>query len=147
MKKLKTILFFIILSSYVYGKTDSVVFLKLDSIKHILDSMGAREPEYVMAQAIYESHWFNCKDCSLKYNNIFGFKVKSGKYMRFNSFSECVIYYVKWQDIRYSKYKLKYPHGTYLSFLKWCKYALSDDYNKQIQWVHDWILKNYSIDR
>lgn len=143
-----------VLTVSVYGhdksndisKKDSIIFAHLDSIKEMLDSLGVEEPIYVMAQAAYESGWFECKNCSWKHNNMFGFKGQSGKYLRFNTWQDCVIYYASWQKKRYPKYKAKYPKGTYLGFLKWCHYAVGDNYNKKIQWTHSWILNKWAVE-
>lgn len=143
MKILLLISFIFSLCGYS-TKSDSVVLARLSSIKCVLDSLGVKEPIYVLAQAKYESGNFKCKECSWKYNNMFGFKGKSGKYIKFNTQNECLIYYSKWQNARYPKYKAKYPNGTYLGFLKWCKYAVNPEYNKHIKVAHDWIVKNLS---
>lgn len=152
MKKIAIVLLAMTLTASVHGrsmsvvKNDSVVFSYLDSIKDMLDSLQVEEPIYVLAQATYESGWFECKNCSWKYNNMFGFKGQSGKYLRFNTWQDCVIYYANWQKKRYPKYKAKYPNGTYLGFLKWCHYATGDDYNRKIQWTYNWIIDNWAAE-
>lgn len=146
MKKLKILILLMILVHVSHGsnhkRNDSLVISKLDSIEAMLDSLGVEEKFYVMSQAVYESHWFNCTDCSWRYNNMFGFKGKNGKYLKFKNWREGVEYYAKWQKERYLKYKKKYPRGTYIGFLKWCKFAVSDDYDRQIKWMHDWVINN-----
>ena len=154
MKEVRILLLSMILTVTAYGRTnnvsvvkdDSVVFAYLDSMKELMDSLGIEEQIYVMAQATYESGWFACKKCSWQNNNMFGFKGQSGNYLRFDTWQDCVVYYAKWQKVRYPKYKAKYPNGNYLGFLKWCKYATGDDYNKQIQWMHNWIIDNWVED-
>lgn len=144
MKKIKIILLFSLVF-YLDGystKNDSAILERLRYIKCILDSLDVEEPLYVLAQAKYESGNFKCKDCSWKYNNMFGFKGQSGNYLKFDTQNECLIYYAKWQKARYPKYKTKYPSGTYLGFLKWCKYAVNTVYGKHIQIAHNWIVKN-----
>ena len=144
MKKIK-ILLSLSLLIYFNGysmKSDSAILEHLRYIKYVLDSLGVEEPIYVLAQAKYESGNFKCKDCSWKYNNMFGFKGQSGKYLKFDTQNDCLVYYSKWQKIRYPKYKSKHPNGTYIGFLKWCKYAVNPVYGQHIQKSHDWILKN-----
>lgn len=152
MKSIKFLILCTIFAFTIYGnnkiisktlKTDSIVFEYLDSIKRYLDSLGVKEPVYVMSQAAYESGWFNCKNCSWSYNNVFGFVALSGGYLRFKTLKECIIYYANWQKSRYSKYKLHNPKGTYLDFLKWCHYASGASYNKHVQQTYDWIVKNW----
>jgi hypothetical protein len=151
MKKLKLLLAGMILTCSIYGanapeKNDSILFEKLDSLKAMLDSLQVEEPIYVMAQAVYETGWFKCKNCSWKYNNMFGFKGQNGKYLRFKTWQDCVVYYAAWQKKRYPKYKSTHPNGTYLGFLKWCNYATGDSYNKQIQWMYNWLIENWVED-
>lgn len=125
-------------------KNDSTVLQFLDSIYYYLDSLEVEEPKYVMAQALFESGWFKCTKCSWKYNNMFGFKGQSGNYLRFNTWVDCVIYYANWQKKRYPKYKATHPKGTYLDFLMWCKFAVSESYRKDIQYMYNWIDANWS---
>jgi len=155
MKKIQVLLLATILSVSVYGsnssitnpvKNDSTVFYYLDSMKYYLDSLQVEEPMYVMAQALWETGWFACKNCSWKYNNMFGFKSQNRSYLKFNTWVDCVIYYAKWQKARYPKYKEKYPKGTYLGFLKWCHYATGDDYNQKVQLMYNWILDNWAAE-
>lgn len=54
-------------------------------------------PEIVTAQAIWETGWMKCKDCSLDKNNIFGFFYK-GDYIQFKDWKDCIEYYKRWQD-------------------------------------------------
>ncbi len=142
MKKIKILLLTMIICSSSFGniKNDSIVLERLDNIKVLLDSLGVEEGVYVLAQAVYESGWFECKSCSWRYNNMFGFKGQDGKYIRFKTWEDCIVYYAKWQKARYPKYKAKYPNGDYLGFLKWSNFAVSEDYRKQIKWVYEWIL-------
>lgn len=130
-------------SSNVIIKNDSVVLTYLDSIYYYLDSLNVQEPKYVMAQALFESGWFQCKKCSWQYNNMFGFKGQSGKYLRFNTWVDCVIYYANWQKKRYPKYKEKHPKGNYLDFLMWCNFAVSESYKRDIQSMYNWIEVNW----
>lgn len=124
---------------------DSVLFAYLDSIKAILDSNNVQEPIYVLAQAIYETGWFKCKNCTWKNNNMFGFRGLNGKYLKFSNWRSCVLYYVKWQSKRYPKYKEKNPNGTYLGFLKWSRFAEAKNYSNHIQITYDWILAHWTL--
>lgn len=151
MKKIKFLLLAITFTTIVYGriepksaiKKDSVVICYLDSIKLMLDSLGVEEPIYVLSQAVWETGWFKCKNCTWKNNNMFGFRGKNAKYMHFKSWRDCVVYYANWQKKRYPKFKEKHPGGTYLQFLKWSHYSESETYSKHITWVYEWINKNW----
>lgn len=56
-----------------------------------------QHPEIVTAQAIWETGWFKCTDCSLNKNNLFGFTT-GGPYLEFSDWKDCVEYYKRWQD-------------------------------------------------
>jgi len=54
-------------------------------------------PEIVTAQAIWETGWFNCDNCSLDKNNLFGFTT-GGPYLEFEDWKSSIDYYKYWQD-------------------------------------------------
>lgn len=70
-----------------------------------------KHPEIVTAQAIWETGWFKCKDCSLDNNNLFGFTT-GGPYLEFKSWKDCIEYYKRWQDKFYDETR------NYYDFLK-----------------------------
>ena len=90
-------------------------------------------PEIVTAQAIWETGWFDCNNCSMDRNNIFGFYYK-GSYIKFDTWQESVNYYKRWQDRNYD------PERNYYDFLaciyknnkgQCIKYCVDpDSYNK-----------------
>jgi len=125
-------------------RNDSVTLAYLDSINYYIDSLDIQEPLYVLSQACWETGWFNCKNCTWENNNMFGFRGKSGKYMKFKNWPECVVYYANWQKKRYPKFKELHPGGTYLGFLKWCRFAESPHYSRVITETHNWVLKNWA---
>lgn len=151
MKKIIILLLFYLTITTTNGtnnihRNDSTTIGFLDSIKCYLDNLNVEEPIYVMAQAAYESGWFECKSCSWKYNNMFGFKAQNGKYLKFKTWKDCLIYYSIWQNKNYPIYKKKHPKGTYLEFLKYCKYSESPEYFKHITSVYNWIVDNWASD-
>ena len=131
-------------ANFKIHRNDSLVLKYIDSVNYYIDSLDIQEPLYVLAQACWESGWFQCKNCTWENNNMFGFRAKSGKYMKFKSWQECVIYYANWQKKRYPKFKALYPTGTYLGFLKWCRFAESPHYSRVITETYNWILKNWA---
>lgn len=124
-------------------KRDSIVIHYLDTISYYLDSLEFQEKQYVLAQAIWETGWFQCKNCAWsKGYNLFGFRNQNG-YIKYDSWVESIMAYSEWQKKKYPKYKKTHPKGNYLDFLKWCKYAETDQYRKHITYVYNWIGSNY----
>lgn len=57
-------------------------------------------PEIVTAQAVWETGWFKCNNCSLDKNNLFGFNT-GGAYFEYADWKESIRKYKKWQDTYY----------------------------------------------
>ena len=92
-----------------------------------LERLGVKHPEIVLKQSILETGWYECEYCSLKHNNIFGFRYKK-KYLQFDNWVEGVEYYKKWQDKRYEG-------GDYYGFLKKVGYATSRTYISKLKQI------------
>jgi hypothetical protein len=88
MKKLAIILG-VFISSISYGITAEEVYAECLN-------QGIEHPEIVTAQAVEETGWFKCTNCSLGKNNIFGYYYK-GAYIDFDTWQESVQYYKRWQ--------------------------------------------------
>ena len=116
--------------------------VRLQAVYDAIKNEGIEQPEFVMAQSIQETGWLNCKNCCLRHNNLFGFKKKGNKCMKFDSEEECIKYYRKWQEKRYPKWKKKHPKGTYYDFLKAVGYAANPNYNKELRVFVSWVKKN-----
>lgn len=71
---------------------------------------GVQHPEIVTAQAIWETGWFKCNNCSLDKNNLFGFNT-GGPYFEYADWKESVDAYKRWQDSHYD------PMRDYYRFL------------------------------
>lgn len=93
--------------------------LNVDSVFNYICEKGIKHPEIVIKQAILETGWFKAPFLMSR-NNIFGFRSK--QYLHFNNWKECVEYYKKWQDKRYTD-----PKEDYYKFLVRIKYA-TDQY-------------------
>jgi flagellum-specific peptidoglycan hydrolase FlgJ len=143
MKKWMALLFVLAFLNVKPQTNKQMILNYLDSLQIQIDSLGIQEPVYVMAQAIYETGWFQCKNCTWSNKNMFGFRALNGKYMKFKSWRVCLNYYAKWQGDRYKRFKEKYPKGDYIKFLKWSRFAESPNYSKKIIWTHEWIIKNW----
>ena len=72
-----------------FGQTKQEIYTELLS-------KGIKHPKIVLRQAIKETGWMKCDNCSLDHNNLFGFQWK-GKYLEFDTWQESVAYYAKWQ--------------------------------------------------
>ena len=79
-------------------------------------------PKTVLAIAVFESGWLECKNCAYQYNNLFGFRA-NGDYLKFNSIDECLAYFKTWQNTYYVPWKKRHPNGTYYEYLAHVKYA------------------------
>ena len=90
----------------------------LDSIFEYVCSLKIKHPNIVMRQVILETGWLKSKYLMSK-NNIFGFRNKN--YINYSSWKDCVDYYKKWQDKRYTN-----PNEDYYDFLVRIKYAVSN---------------------
>ena len=86
-----------------------------------------------------------CKNCCLRYHNLFGFYVKGNKCKKFDSDEECIKYYKKWQEKRYPKWRKKNPKGTYYDFLKHSGYATGDKYTNELKPKVKWVQKNLKL--
>lgn len=96
-------------------------------IRRSLVQHEVKHPNIVLRQAILETGWFSCTECSLKKNNLFGFRYKK-KYLSFNTIEESVAYYKEWQEKHYSG-------GNYYDFLKDVGYATNPSYVKLLKSV------------
>jgi hypothetical protein len=98
-----------------------------ENVYAYLERMGVKHPEIVLRQSILETGWYECEQCSLRHNNIFGFRYKK-KYLEFENWKEGVEYYKKWQD-------KKYKGGDYYKFLKNVGYATSTTYISKLKQI------------
>jgi len=118
---------------------------RIQELYERIKDAGIRHPEFVIAQSLQETGNLNCKKCCLRYHNLFGFYVNGNKCKKFESEDACIIYYKKWQDKRYPKWRAKYPKADYYHFLKYVKYATGDKYNNEIRPKVSWVKKNLDL--
>jgi hypothetical protein len=143
MKKLLFTGFFAILFFPVFSqKIDKA---KIQALYDQIKAEGIRHPEFVVAQSMQETGNLNCKQCCLRYHNLFGFYVKGNKCKKFDSREECIEYYKKWQDKRYEKWRKKYPKEDYYHFLKYVKYATGDKYTGELKPKVAWVKRNLNL--
>jgi len=111
-----------------------------------LKDYGIAEPKTVLAVAVYETGWLECKNCTLQLNNLFGFRTSS-QYIRFANIYQCLEYMKRWQEFYYVPWQLKHPNGTYYQFLIHMKYAKNTDYYiHKLRPIEKWIDENFDLD-
>jgi hypothetical protein len=96
-----------------------------EKVKQLILKYDIKHPDIVLRQAMFETGWLTCTNCSWQYNNAFGFFWK-GSYLKYDSLEESVAYYKWWQD------KL-YKGGDYYAFLKRVGYATKVNYNEELK--------------
>ena len=84
-------------------------------------SIGIKNPEIVLKQAIYESGHFKSNIFKTK-NNLIGFR-RTMTYLTYKDWKACVDYYKVWQDKRY-----KDTNQDYYTFLQNINYSGYDRY-------------------
>lgn len=126
------------LQSSFAQKTDMA---KLQALYNDIKEAGIQYPDFVMAQALLETGWLNCKRCCYRYHNLFGFYIRGNKCLKFASDSACIAYYKRWQERRLGKWMSKHPKGTYYDFLKHAEYATGDKYTGELRPFVRWVQK------
>lgn len=106
---------FITLYNYDNDLNDS---LTIDNVRKEIEKQKILFPDIALKQAILETGYLNCTDCSLDKNNLFGFRYK-GEYLKFDYWQQSVQYYKWWQS-------KKYKEGDYYLFLS--KFYAEDAY-------------------
>ena len=101
-------------------KVTIIPVLTLENVYSELIANEVSHPDIVIRQVIAETNWLRCKNCSMQFNNIFGFYTRNG-YLRFDNWVESVKYYKNWQDSFYKG-------GDYYGFLQRIGYATAPGY-------------------
>jgi flagellum-specific peptidoglycan hydrolase FlgJ len=114
-----------LLASLLMGEGNTSPSISLEDVANEIRKHGILHEKIVLAQAVHETGWFECTDCSLDKNNIFGWRWK-GRYMEFDTWQESVAYYARWQDRHYKG-------GNYYEFLKKKGFATDPNYIKKIK--------------
>ena len=118
---------------------------KMQEMYDMIKDAGIKHPEFVMAQCMQETGNLSCKNCCLRYHNLFGFYIKNNRCKRFESDKECIKYYKEWQKKRYDKWRKKFPDQDYYHFLKHVKYASGDKYTNELKPKVAWVKKNLKL--
>lgn len=126
MKILIFTIIIILLLSYPLNKIKSIEYkskkkfiLNKENLYELLINADIKYPKIALAQAILETGNFKSRGCKER-KNLFGF-YNGKRYLRFDSYEQCVEYYKKWQDKRYKS-------GCYYEFLNSIPYAEDKEY-------------------
>src|SRR5688572_26229570 len=106
MKKLLLAITLFITSQSTFSQT--IDKAKMQAMYDAIKDAGIKHPDFVMAQCMQETGNLTCKNCCLRYNNLFGFYVNGNKCKKFESEKECIKYYKDWQEKRYKKWKKQF---------------------------------------
>ncbi len=142
---IKLLFAFILMSGFHTSHSQKIDKAKMQEMYNAIKDEGILHPDIVMAQCMQETGNLSCKNCCLRYHNLFGFYVKGNKCKKFDSDKECLKYYRKWQEKRYEKWKDKYPKEDYYHFLKYSKYATGDKYTGELKPKVTWVRKNLKL--
>lgn len=119
---------FIFFSNYQndYKKYENIIEIEPSMVSKMRNEIIKNKilfPEIVLRQAIWETGWFKCKNCSWRFNNAFGFRTMGWVsphnplgYIEFDKWQNAVAYYKQWQE-------RKYKGGDYYNFLLKIGYA------------------------
>lgn len=110
--------------------------LNIDNVYEKIVELEIKEPLIVLAQSILETQWYECENCSLELNNIFGMGWDGNTYYDYDHWIESVYEYKKWQLRNYKS------NQDYYIFLDNVNYATDSSYcNKLKQIVNELKLK------
>jgi hypothetical protein len=119
-KSFLLILLFMLAGLNAQGQNDRTT--RVRDLYRCLNDYGIECPKTVLAVAIFETGWMECKHCAYQYNNLFGFRTNIN-YIRFGSIYECLDYLKVWQATYYDPWKTRHPNGSYYQYLVHIKYA------------------------
>ena len=135
-----TVLFLVAVNQNLIAQGSRV--RKASSLYDSLMTHKIEYPKTVLAIAIYETGWLQCKSCALNYNNLFGFRTNKD-FLKFSDTSESIKYLKKWQTKYYLPWKVKHPKGTYYEYLTYIGYCDNmDSYIKNIKSIENWLSLN-----
>ena len=107
-----------LLPLFSIGQTTKEVLIELEK-------QNVLYPEIVLAQSILETGWYDCKNCSLDNNNLFGlWNYKKQEYYYYTNWKESIGGYKR--GIQYKYFKKEYK--DYYHFLSEIGYATDPQY-------------------
>ncbi len=106
----------------------------IDSVWAEINFLEIKHPEVVLRQSIWETQWYNCTKCCLRFNNLFGFRSKKNVtpdnprgYFKYEDWCESVAAYKRWQDRKYN------ADPDYYRFLRYVGYAEDPMYEANLR--------------
>lgn len=108
----------------VYVYPDS---LTKTNLMFLITKARIKHPMIVYKQALLETGNLDCNNCSLKKNNLFGFRVSSG-YKEYTTWQSSVYDYAQWQ-------REHYKGGDYYKFLINIHYAEDSNYINKLKQI------------
>ena len=119
----------ILLTLCIAGRTQTV-----EQVRDEIQRQGIEHPEIVLAQAMEETGYLKCGQCSKRFNNLFGMRLKRlerpgniNGYIVYPNWVESIRAYKRWQDRRYTG-------GNYFEFLVSINYATNPKYISNLKW-------------
>ena len=111
-----------------------------------LRSHKIENPRTVLAIAMYETGWMQCKSCAYEeHNNLFGFRTNKD-FLQFSDIYESIKYLKRWQNRYYRPWKDRHPKGTYYEYLKYIGYCDNmDSYIRNIKSIENWLSMNVEM--
>ena len=107
------------------GQTSKEVLVELEK-QHILF------PKIVLAQSILETGWYECENCSMDQNNLFGlWNHKKQEYYYFTNWKESIGGYKRGIQYKY----LRKSYKSYYHFLSEIGYATDPQYIVKLKQV------------
>ena len=107
-----------LLPLFSIGQTTKEVLIELEK-------QNVLYPKIVLAQSILETGWYDCKNCSLDNNNLFGlWNYKKQEYYYYTNWKESIGGYKR--GIQYKYFKKEYK--DYYHFLSEIGYATDPQY-------------------
>lgn len=141
----KRLLTIVLMMFAVFGFTVHAQSHRIKAVASLYDSLRSHKiehPKTVLAIAIYETGWMQCKSCALEYNNLFGFRTNKD-FLKFSSTSESIRYLKRWQMRYYKPWKARHPEGTYYEYLRYIRYCDNmDSYIRNIKNIEQWLSVN-----
>ena len=102
-----------------------------ESVLKELKSNNVLFPEIVLAQSILETGWFNCNNCSMDVNNLFGlYNSKKKEYFPYANWEESINGYKRGIQYKYSE-----KYDDYYAFLDDINYAADPNYISKLKTI------------
>ena len=102
----------------------------VDEVYKELIAQNVKHPEIVLAQSILETGWYECTNCSMDVNNIFGlWNSKKKEYFPYNTWQESVGGYLRGIQYKYDESK----YSDYYDFLIKVRYAEDPGYINKLK--------------